>query len=486
MPDATSLFIHQDAVHLPNLGIASIAANIDAGHDVFIIDLIRKRNVIRKYLTRTLLKIKPDLVGLSAMSYQFDTCVKIIRLIKSLLPDVKIVIGGYHATLMYEQIAHSPESEMIDFMVIGEGEETFRRLVNALVHKDHLTEIPSLGYKQNGIFQFNPPGELVDLEKIKLPIRDKRRLTGGYHFMFSKMEALETSRGCTRSCNFCSMRNMYGRTYRTFPIERVLADLDYIYYKKKTRTVFIVDDNLVLDTERVKRLCDAIIQRGYKNFFLSVQADCVTISKNEDMVAKMAQAGFKTIFLGMENASAKNLEILKKGNIINATQKAVALCHKYGMLVIGGVIFGLPDDDEQAILENYQYVKKLQVEGPYCQILTPYPKTPIRNYLIEEGLVTNYDNYKWYDGSWANVKTRKLSSDQLQWFYWLYRQKVFGWWEPNPVQRKSWKLWTSFWIYAIRPVMQYFYERRLRKIGWEGLYKETIEELKKINRFDDL
>ena len=167
--------------------------------------------------------------------------------------------------------------------------------------------------------------------------------------MFSKMEALETSRGCTRSCNFCSMRNMYGRTYRTFPIERVIADLDYIYYKKKTRTVFIVDDNLVLDTERVKRLCDAIIQRGYKNFFLSVQADCITISKNEDMVAKMAKAGFKTIFLGMENASAKNLEVLKKGNILNATQKAVELCHKYGMLVIGGVIFGLPDDDEQSI-----------------------------------------------------------------------------------------------------------------------------------------
>ena len=137
-------------------------------------------------------------------------------------------------------------------------------------------------------------------------------------------------------------------------------------------------------------------------------------------------------------------------------------------------------------IENYQYLKQLQVEGPYCQILTPYPKTPIRNYLIEEGLVINHDNYKWYDGSWANVKTRNLSSEQLQWFYWLYRQKTIGWWEPNPVQRKSWKLWTSFWIYGIRPVMQYFYERRLRKIGWEGLYKETIEELKKINRFDDL
>lgn len=486
MPDATSLFIHQDAVHLPNLGIASIGANIDQGHDVYIIDLIRKRNSIRKYLTKTLTRIQPDVVGLSCMSFQYNTCIRVIRLIKQLLPNVKIVIGGYHPSMMYETIARSSEAELIDFIVVGEGEECFRRLVNALDHKDCFDNIPSLGYKRDGRFVFNPIGELLDLAKIKPPIRDKRRLTSGYHFMASKMEAVETSRGCTRSCNFCSMRHMYGRTYRTFPIERVIADLDYIYYNNNTRAVFIIDDNMVLDPQRVKLLCDAIIQRNYKNFFLSVQADCITVSKNEDMIAKMAKAGFRAIFLGMENVSAKNLETLKKGNILDATKKAVALCHKYGILVIGGVIFGLPDDDEQSIIDNYQYVKQLKIDGPYCQMLTPYPKTPIRQDLIERGLVTNFNDYRWYDGSWANIKTNYLESEQLQYFFWLYRQKILGWWEPTPIQKKLWKLWTSSWKYCIRPVMKYFYNRRFRKLGWEGLYKEHIQNLRKINHFEDL
>ena len=94
---------------------------------------------------------------------------------------------------------------------------------------------------------------------------------------------------------------MYGRSFRTYPIERVLADLDDIYYKRKTRWVFIVDDNMVLDPKRVIALCDAIIARKYKKLNLVVQADCISMAENEDMVCKMAQAGFKSVFLGIEN-----------------------------------------------------------------------------------------------------------------------------------------------------------------------------------------
>ena len=129
MPDVTPIIIHETAVHMPGHGIACVAGNIDSRHDVFIIDLIRRRRNIRKYLTRTLRRIKPGLVGLSAMAWQFETCTKIARLIKQLFPDVKIVIGGYHATLMSDEIAASPEARWIDFMIRGEGEEACRRLV---------------------------------------------------------------------------------------------------------------------------------------------------------------------------------------------------------------------------------------------------------------------------------------------------------------------------------------------------------------------
>ena len=486
MPDVAPVIMHASAFHMPNLGIASVGANIGGGHAVFIIDLIRKRRRLRKYLTKILLKIRPDLVGLSAMAWQYETCVKLIKLVKHLLPGAQIVIGGYHATLMHEEIAASPEAEWIDFMIRGEGEEACRRLVNALNGEDRFEDIPSLSYKSNRHFVHNPRGELQDLSGLKVPIRDKRRLTWGYHIMNSKVEVMETSRGCTRACNYCSIRHMYGRTFRTFPIERVLADLDDIYYNRRTRWAFITDDNLVLDPQRVIAICNAIVARNYKNLHLVVQADCISMSRNEEMVRKMSAAGMKCVFLGIENASEKNLATAQKGNIVDASEKAVELCHKYGIMVMGGLIFGFPDDDEQAIIENYQFLKTIGADTAYCQILTPYPKTGMRQHLLDEGLVTNVDDYKWYNGMWANVKTRHLDTDRLQYLFWYHRQKVLGWWEPSERVRSQGALWTWIWLYAFRPMAKFFIDRSLNKYGWEGRYQRDMERQAAVNVFKDL
>ncbi|MEW6670937.1 MAG: radical SAM protein [Thermodesulfobacteriota bacterium] len=486
MPDVAPVIMHEAAFHMPNCGIASVGANIDEGHAVFIIDLIRKRRRLTKYLEKTLLKIRPELVGLSAMAWQYDTCVKLIRFIKQLLPDVKIVIGGYHATLMHEEIAAAPEAALIDFMIRGEGEEACRRLVNALEGRERMEDIPSLSYKSSGRFVHNPRGELLDLSKLKTPIRDRRRLTSGYHVMLSKVEVMETSRGCTRTCSFCSMKHMYGQTFRTYPIERVLADIDDIYYNCRTRLVFVADDNLVLDPERVIKICDAIIARNYKGLKLIVQADCISMSRNEEMVRKMSLAGMKSIFLGIENASKKNLATARKGDIVEASRKAVQMCHKHGIMVVAGLIFGFPDDDEADIIENYQFLKSLDADSAYCQILTPYPKTAMRQGLLDQGLVTNPHDYRWYNGIWANVKTRHLDDQRLQYLVWLHRQKIIGWWEPSERAKRQGRLWIPIWTYAFRPMMRFILGRRLKKFGWEGRYQLDMKRHAGVNVFKDL
>ena len=488
MPDVAPLIIHETAIHMPSHGIACVGANIDPRHEVHIVDLIRKRRKVKAYVEKLMRKYKPDLVGLSAMAWQYDTCVKIAKVIRRCRPQTKIAIGGYHATLMYDEIANSPEGELFDFMIRGEGEIACNRLVNALAGDDDLKEIPSLSYrKPDGSFVHNEWAGTLDLTKpLKLPIRDKRRLTWGYHILYMKIELLETSRGCTRGCNFCSMRHMYGRSFRTYPVARVMADLDDIYYKRKCRWVFIVDDNMVLNPKRVIELCDAIIARGYRKLNLVVQADCISMSQNEDMVAKMAQAGFRSVFLGIESASKKNLDAAGKGNIVSASQKAVAMCHKYGLMVIGGLIFGFPDDEEQDIINNYQFLKDINADASYCQILTPYPKTGMREDLIEQGLVTNQTNYKKYSGLWANVKTRHLSSARLQYLFWLHRQKVLGFWKPSERARSQGRGWTGFWIYLMRPLMQKFYTRIVKRDGWQGRYKRELERLERMNHFPDL
>ncbi|MHB1014315.1 MAG: B12-binding domain-containing radical SAM protein [Desulfurivibrionaceae bacterium] len=486
MPDVVPIIIHEAAVHMPNHGIASVGGNIDENHEVYLIDLIRKRRSIKKYLTKVMEQIKPDLVGLSAMAWQYDTCIRIAHLLKELRPEVKIVIGGYHATLMHEEIAVSDEAKWIDFMIRGEGEEACRRLVNALDGRDDLAAIPSLSYKKDGVFLHNPRGENLDLSTLKLPIRDKRRLTWGYHIIYSKIELVETSRGCTRSCNFCSMRHMYGRTFRTYPISRVLEDIDDIYYQRNTRWIFITDDNMVLNPARVVELCDAIIARKYKGLNLVVQADCVSMATNGEMVAKMAAAGFRSIFLGIENGSVKNMSSAGKGDIIAYAKKAIENCHKHGMMVIGGLIFGFAEDDEESIKENYEFFKQIGADAAYCQILTPYPKTAMRQQLLEQGLLTNTTDYKKYSGLWANVRTKHLDSEELQYQFWYQRQVVLGWWNPPaPARRQGW-IWTSIWRFLFKPFLKIRYRLIMRKYGWKGRYQKEVARWESMNRFKDL
>ena len=486
MPDVIPIVIHEMALHMPNHGIACVGGNVDEGHEVYLIDLVRKRKAISAYLTKTLKRISPDLIGLSAMTWQYPTALALIGLIKSILPDVKIAVGGYHATLMSEEIASSPEAKEIDFIIRGEGEEVFRRLVNSLAGTDRLEAIPSLSYRHNGVWVHNERGGLCDLSRLKLPLRDSRRLTTGYHFMYSRIEVMETSRGCTHNCNFCSINHMYGRSYRTYPIERIIADLDDIYFNKKTRLIFITDDNMVLNPKWVIAVCDAIIQRQYRNLQLVVQADCISIARNEAMVKKMSEAGFRIVFLGIENVSSHNLRTMEKADTAKEAKRALENCHRHGIMVIGGLIFGLPDDDEEAIRKNFHFLDDLKADASYCQMLTPYPRTRLREYLIGEGLVTNPDRYERYSGFWANVKTKHLEADELQYSFWYNRQTALGWWKPSAFAGKQGRVWMSFWTYMVKPVMKFFTERQILRIGWEKRYQRYLHRLEIMNRFDDL
>ena len=486
MPDVVPIVIHEMAIHMPNHGIACVGGNVDAGHEVFLIDLVRKRGNIARYLKKTLKKIHPDLVGLTAMTWQYGTARALIGLIREILPDVKIAVGGYHTTLMSLEMAASGEARAVDFMIRGEGEETFRRLVNVLDGTDNPASIPGLSYQADGQWCHNEPAPLCDLSRLKLPIRDRRRLTWGYHFMYSKIEVMETSRGCTRNCNFCSIRHMYGRSYRTYPVERILADLDEIYYRKKTRLVFVADDNMVLNPKWVTEVCDAIIGRGYRNLHLVVQADCISMAKNEAMVAKMAQAGFRAVFLGIENVSRQNLRAMAKGDLVEAARQAVGHCHRHGIMVMGGLIFGLPDDDEGSIEQNYLFLKNLSVDGAYCQMISPFPKTVMRDQLLEAGLITNHDAYEKYNGLWANVKTKHLSADELQYAFWYYRQTALGWWTPSTFAKSQGRLWTTAWTHLVMPVVKFFIDRKICREGWEGRYRRDMARLEAMNRFDDL
>ncbi len=189
----------------PNLALSSIAGNIDENliAEIAIVDLITVRTDIKKYVINLLRQFQPDIVGLSAMSFQYQTAVEIAKIIKETTPDVITIFGGYHVTLAYELISRSDDMNYIDFLIRGEGEVAFNKLIKAITEeKNMFSDIENLIFEKDGIVIQNLRATNLDLDQIKLPKRDIR-LTSKYFAFGKKADVIETSRGCTMSCNFC-------------------------------------------------------------------------------------------------------------------------------------------------------------------------------------------------------------------------------------------------------------------------------------------
>ena len=119
-------------------------------------------------------------------------------------------------------------------------------------------------------------------------------------------------------------------------------------------------------------------------------------------------------------------------------------------------------------------------------MLTPYPKTGIREKLLEKNLITNQDNYKLYNGLWANVRTKHLDSEQLQYQFWYQRQVVLGWWNPPDEARRQGWAWIFIWRFIFKLLLKLRYKTIMKKYGWQGRYQREVEHWKNINKFKDL
>ena len=109
---------------------------------------------------------------------------------------------------------------------------------------------------------------------------------------------------------------------------------------------------------RFEQLCDGVIRLKLKNLIFTTQASPIGFAHRPDVARKMAKAGFVSIFLGIENVSVKNLKTMQKPNTLDTIQRGVAALQKEDIIVIAGIINGLPDDDPESIRENYQFIKK--------------------------------------------------------------------------------------------------------------------------------
>jgi anaerobic magnesium-protoporphyrin IX monomethyl ester cyclase len=422
MPDS---FEHTPTVtiRMPNGALTSLAGNVDPHHRIAVADLVLVQQHIRATIEHLMDEIQPELVGLSVMTFQRKTAQKVIELLRSLRPGLRVIVGGYDPSMAPEAYTCSD----VDFIVRGEGEITFRELLRAIETDRGYERILGLSYRETNSFHHNPdrPVSGLDSREIRLPNRDARVLSG-YTMLGRQVDVVETSRGCTFDCSFCSIIAMRGRQFHTYSFDRVLEDIRDAR-NHGAGAIFLVDDNITLNVSRFEALCRAIIDARLNHLDYIVQAMTSAIANHgETLVPLMRKAGFRYVFLGIENILEEDLNFLRAGSknarrekgrkVGNAAIQAIDALHQHKMYVVGGLIVGNPGDTRQSIETNLDFARRY-VDWPYIQHPTPYPRTPMTKDFYERGLIIN-ENSEEYDGTTAVVRTDHLPAEGVEFLRW--------------------------------------------------------------------
>lgn len=445
MPDA---FEHTPTLGMcmPNGALASLAGNIDAHHHVAVADLVLVPGAVVATVERLVREHRPDVIGMSCMTFQRRTALRLVRRLRALCPSARLVAGGYDPSLATDAWT-GPDG--VDFVVRGEGEVTLRELLRVIEDSGRagspfgaealaeaaspanchaLAAIPGLTWR-------DAAGQVVHnqaraashrLDETLAPPNRSARVLRGYNFLGDPVDVVETSRGCTFDCSFCSIIEMRGRNFYTREMARVIADITDAR-DHGARVIFLVDDNVTLDVRRFEALCEAIIAAGLHDLRYIVQGMTSAFAAHGERLAPlMKRAGFEYVFLGIENvldndlaflkASAKNAQREGGRRVGNASLAAVDVLHRHGIFIVGGLIVGNPDDTAEAIEANLAFART-HVDWPYIQHPTPYPRTPMNEDFRQRDLIVN-ERLEEYDGTTAVVRSAHLTADEIEFLRW--------------------------------------------------------------------
>ena len=470
----------------PPLAFEYIAAYVEDLVEVRILDS-KAAKLNLSQVKKEIENYQPDLVGLTVpVTSAIDTVLQHAKIAK--IYGSTTVIGGWHPTLAIEQTLSSP---WIDILVRGEGEFTFRELIE----KGSPVNIHGLSYKMNGKLIHNPDRPfLKNLDELRPP---SRHLVENYKYKIFNMncDAIETSRGCPQACKFCSTNVVYNQTWRSRSVENIIKELEIISKNKKISDVFFVDDNFLVNMKRIGRLCIEIIKRKRtgtmrKKLYFFFQGRLDSMAKHPKIVNLMAKAGFWLVLVGVEATDNKGLKIVAKGCTINQIKKGIKVLHKNEITVMGNVIIGANlNDSVDDIFTTIKKTRELCLDLPSFTLLTPFPATKFYNEIKEKDLLLTEEYSKF---NWLNpvIKTPNISPEILKKLLFLgfYSIGYYGGNLRNKLYLYNRTAKSRGIFYVINPLRvyrgfsSYFKWKKIVLKNLDGLKKKEIRQIRGGNR----
>jgi anaerobic magnesium-protoporphyrin IX monomethyl ester cyclase len=401
-PDA-----HQHPPFIP-LGIGYLGAVLEKnGYDVNVIDC-QAMHLTLNDVEAELRKRQPDIVGLTSTTLTYKSALNIIKAAKDTLPNCTTVIGGSHATFWDEEALN--ECPQLDVVVRGEGENTLLELVGKVEKSENYYDIVGTTCRKGKETIVNPVRPFIeDLDSLPFPAF---HLWPIEHFnKYGKIIfPVMTSRGCTFWCDFCSAVRMFGRKYRMRSPKKVVDELEFLYNKYGEDQYTFYDDAFTVSQARTKEICNEIMKRGLK-----IKWDCETrvdmVSK--DLLQKMKDAGCIAVWFGVEAGSEQVIEAMGKGISLQQTMNAFKWANDVGLMTVASMILGFPGETRETARKSIKLLEKIKSDEIGVYIATPYPGTPMYDYVKKMGWIKVTDFNK-YDTATPIFETPTMSMKELR------------------------------------------------------------------------
>jgi anaerobic magnesium-protoporphyrin IX monomethyl ester cyclase len=383
----------------PPLALIAVAGPlVQAGCEVHIVDAALHAD----FLERTLSALDgATCLGVSIITGPMirDT-IAVCRAAKARYPDLPIVLGGWHPSILPEQTVLA---DFVDVVLVGQGELALRELVLRLAAGDPLDGLPGAFWKRDGAVQRGPARPISGVAHLpdRIPgyaLVDHdayARRTGLRWLMYS------SSHGCPYDCSYCSNASVYGRRLDELPAEQVVDEIGFLVRTYGVQLLGLIDDIFFTFRDRSKRIAEGLLRAGIRvDWYVQDRADSVS-KLSADEAAMYRRAGLRRVHFGAESGSDKVLRSIEKRSNVARTLEAVDRCGRAGIRASFGFIFGLPDEEEEDLRQTVALIAAIYRRSPladcHTNIFTPYPGSPLWPRSVELGVVPPARFEDWVD-----------------------------------------------------------------------------------------
>jgi len=325
----------------------------------------------------------PDVVGITTLTFSLPAVLKTAAAVKAVDRNIAVVLGGPHATIYPEETLAFPD---VDYVVMGEGEAVFAKLVDAIYNHRVPEELGSIGFKSGDRLHVNHGFSFIDdLDKLPFPSVGLIRTDRYFSVLSSRRRTMimMSSRGCPFRCIYCDRPHL-GKKFRGRSPINVVDEIEVYVRKYGITDIKFFDDTFTVNRQRVLDICSEI-QRRKLAVTWSVRARVNTVDGN--LLDAMKNSGLNSISFGIESGSQEVLDNLQKGTTVEQAADAVRLCRKLGIEVLGDFILGCPGERREQIEETIRCSRRLGLDYAQFTVMTPYPSTELYRVGLEKKIL---------------------------------------------------------------------------------------------------